>query len=445
MHNMKKLAKFMYFGMLLLLVCLLAACGGGRPAIKMEDNGLDTFGSSERVVLIVLDGFASRYLDYLDEDSSLYQLLQYATYDLHGETIYPSHTCAAHTSLMTGTYPDRHGIIGNAYYDQDLRISQKYIYADQIQQKTLFEIAEEQGKKTAIVSGKKNMLTLFEKACDVQATMVDHPDYVSEAPQLEDSENNEQYYDYHMQITTWVFEALKSVLAEENPHLTLVNVQGADSIGHRFGADSAEVKQVVELIDEEIGKLFSFMKESDMFSDTAVMILADHGMSPVSKAIPINVLMNNNFDQASVVVDGRNAYIWLNGDDEATVTAFFEAEEGVARIISKGSPEAQTLKVDCERCPDLILDSEPGYLFIPEALLWMYKGMHGTTEETDMSIPVIIFGSGIPQHLEMDGAKIVDLAALTCKLMGLTADGFDGTVPQLMAAGAVDFFTGQGD
>lgn len=450
MHIMKKLTMSMYLGVLLMLVCLLASCGG-RPAITMEDNGLNEFSSSDRVLMIVLDGFASRYLNYLDQDSSLYQLLQYATYDLDGKTIYPSHTCNAHTSLMTGTYPDQHGVIGNVYYDQNERVSQKNIYAELIGQKTLFEIAREHGKKTAIVSGKKNMLTLFEKGCDIQATMTAHPDYIKEAPQLDDSENNDQYYDYHIKTTTWVFEALKSELEKENPHLTLVNIQSADSIGHRFGPDSSEVEQAVKLIDQEIGKLFSFMQKSDMLSDTAVMILADHGMSPVSKAIPINVLMNNNFDQAAVVVDGRNAYVWLNGDDAAAVTTFFEAQEGVAQIISKGSTEAQALRVDCDRCPDLILNSEPDYLFIPEALLSMYKGMHGTTEGDDINIPIIIFGSGIPQNQEMAAARIVDLAALTCKLMGLTAEGFDGTVPQLTAAGAeagaaaVDFFTGQGD
>ena len=77
--------------------------------------------------------------------------------------------------------------------------------------------------------------------------------------------------------------------------------------------------------------------------------------------------------------------------------------------------------------------------------------MHGTTEDDDINIPMVFFGSGIPQNQEMAAAKVVDLAALTCKLMGLTADGFDGTVPQLAATGAgaeakaVDFFTGQGD
>ncbi|HAZ21033.1 MAG TPA: hypothetical protein DCY84_01545, partial [Firmicutes bacterium] len=109
---------------------------------------------------------------------------------------------------------------------------------------------------------------------------------------MDDSENNDQYYDYHLKTTSWVFEALKSVLTEEKPDFTLVNIQSADSIGHRFGPDSFEVAQAVKLIDQEIGKLFSYMKKSDILSDTAVMILADHGMSPVSKAIPINVLMN---------------------------------------------------------------------------------------------------------------------------------------------------------
>ncbi|HBL49176.1 MAG TPA: hypothetical protein DDZ65_02885, partial [Firmicutes bacterium] len=63
-------------------------------------------------------------------------------------------------------------------------------------------------------------LTLFEKGCDIQATMSAHPDYIGEALQLDDSENNDQYYDYHLKTTSWVFEALKSVLTEEKPDFT---------------------------------------------------------------------------------------------------------------------------------------------------------------------------------------------------------------------------------
>ena len=207
--------------------CVFSACGS-KETIMLDNNGLNDFGSSDKVVIIVLDGFASRYLNYLDQDSNLYNLLKYSTYNLDSKTIYPSHTCNAHVSLMTGFYPDSHGVIGNVYYDQKDYISQKNIYAERIEKKTLFEIAKEYSRKTAIVSGKKNMLTLFKNGCDLQATMIEHPDYIKKAPKSKDSDNNKEYFNYNMKTTTWVFEALQTVLSKESPDLTLVNIHAAN-------------------------------------------------------------------------------------------------------------------------------------------------------------------------------------------------------------------------
>lgn len=435
---MKKI--FIYFSLFLVLTCLFSGCGS-KETIVLEGNSLEEFGSSDKVVIIVLDGFASRYLDYLDQDSNLYNLLEYSTYNLDAKTIYPSHTCNAHASLMTGLYPDRHGVIGNVYYDQADYISQKNIHAERIEAKTLFEIAKENSRKTAIVSGKKNMLTLFKNGCDLQTTMIEHPDYIKKAPSSKDSQNNKEYFKYNLKTTTWVFNALQAVLSKDSPDVTLVNIHSADYIGHRFGPDSKEVEKIVKLIDKNIGELFSFMKKSKMLEDTSVMILADHGMSSVSKAIPLNVLLANNFNKAAGIVDGRNAYVWLNGENEAEVVSFLQKQNGVKKITSKGSIQAKDLKVDCERCPDLILDSKPGYLFIPEALLGKYQGMHGSTEDTDLSIPIICFGKGIPQKKQMKEAKIIDLVPIASQLMGFEGCEFDGRIPELVEAKEINYFT----
>ena len=430
---------FIYISLLLLLVCLFSACGS-KETITFDNNGLDEFGNSDKVIIIVLDGFASRYLDYLDQDSNLYHLLKYSTFNLDSKTIYPSHTCNAHVSLMTGFYPDSHGIIGNVYCEQNDYISQKNIYAERIEKKTLFEIAKEYGRKTAIVSGKKNMLTLFKNGCDLQVTMNEHPAYIKKAPKSKDSDNNKEYFSYNMKTTTWVFAALQTVLSKESPDLTLVNIHAADYFGHRFGPNSKEVEKVVKLIDKEIGELFSYMKKSELFKNTSVMIIADHGMSSVSKAIPLNVLLTNNFNKAAGVVDGRNAYIWFNGDNEAEVISFLEKQDGVEKIITKGSIMAKELKVDCERCPDLILDSKPDYLFIPEALLEKYKGMHGSTEDTDLNIPIICFGKGIPQNKQMKEINIVDLVSIVSELMGFEGNESDGKIPELVEARETNYF-----
>lgn len=48
--------------------------------------------------------------------------------------------------------------------------------------------------------------------------------------------------------------------------------------------------------------------------------------------------------------------------------------------------------------------------------------MHGTEEDTDMTIPVFIKGKGIKEGNEIDGVRIIDVAPTICKLLGVESN-----------------------
>lgn len=424
---------------LTIIVGMLSGCSSN--AVESTAAEIKDFGNSQKAVIIVLDGFSSQYLDYLGKNSNLYKIAQKGTYNLEAKTIFPSHTCGAHASIMTGCYPDKHGIIGNEYYDTKDYVSVKNIQPERIQVETLFQIAKKNGKTTAFVSGKDNMLKLLNVGCDIGISNKNYPEYVEAPPQLNDSENNEEYYKYNQKTAEWVFEALKKVIKDKTPDVVLVNIQSVDYIGHRFGPQSNELKSAVKLIDNCIGDLYSFMNKQKLLSGTSVVITADHGMSQVSKAIPLNVLIKNNFKNAAAVVDGRNGYIWLNGDSQEEMVNLLKQQEGIDKIIIKGSEDAKALRIDNAACPDIVMNSKPDYLFIPEALLSKYKGMHGTLDDTDMLVPMLWFGSGIPVNRSLKDPELVDIAPIVCKLLGLKAGTFDGKVPEVGALAEISHFT----
>lgn len=434
---MKKICSFIC--LLLITIGIFAGCSA-KTSNDAQTNSIKNFGTSKKVVIIVLDGFSSNYLNYLGKNSNIYKLLSKSTYNLSSSTVYPSHTCSAHTTIMTGCYPEKHNIIGNVFYNSKTSTSDKNIDPNRIKTATIFSVAKNEGMQTAIVSGKDNLVKLFEKDCDIKVSPKNYPEYIEKAPTIEDSDNNDEYFKYNIDTTKWVFNSLEKVLKEKSPDVVLVNIQSPDYIGHRFGPESDEIKQVINDLDKCIGQFNKFMIKNKLINETSIVITSDHGMTSVTKAIPLNVLVSNNFEKAAGLVDGRNAYIWLNGDDENKVVSFFEKQEGIDKIIIKNSDESKNLKIFNNDCPDIILNSKPDYLFIPEALLYKYKGMHGSLDETDTIVPIIWFGCGIPQNKNIENSSLLDLMPTACKLLNIETGKIDGKVPEINNSININYF-----
>lgn len=407
-----------------LLLTMLAGC-------KSEPVSTDV-GQAEKVVVIVLDGFSSRYLSYLGTNSNLAKIAKKGTACLTAESTYPSHTFTAHSTIMTGVSPDAHGIIGNVHLADDGINSEKNMQPEMLTADTLFQIAKAAGKKTAFVSGKNNLVTLFSTDLDVGVSNMRLLDYLEEAPVLDQAETDEEYYQMNLELAEWVLDATYEVLETESPDFMMVNVQSADYVGHRFGPDSEELKNAVEQIDDLIGELYNKMKKAGMLENTALLITADHGMTASTAAINLNTVVMMNFPGVGVAIDGRTGYIWLNGNDAQPILDFFADYEGVAEIIIKGTDRSKELRVECEAEPDLILNTEDGYIFLPQPMLSQYDGQHGSTSDTDVLIPFIWVGAGIPAGAGIEATDLRAVAPMVCHLLGLTPGAFELEMPQLV-------------
>ncbi len=409
-------------------VAMMAGCASSNSNAPVSTE----LGQSEHVVILVLDALSSSYLSKMGPKSNLAKIAQAGACVLDAQCVYPSHTLTNHATIMTGASSGAHGIIGNVRLAEDGVTTIKSKEPEMIQCETIFELAKAQGLKTAVVSGKNNLVTLFSKDCDVGTSNVRPLSYLKDAPNLDNAETNEDYYEMNLELADWVFESLYTVLETEAPNLTLVNVQSSDYIGHRFGPESEEMNTCLKRIDKALGKFYDKMKKSGMLDDTTLIIVADHGMTSSDKAINLNVLTMMNFPGAAAAIDGRTGYIWLNDTDEAEVIAFFENTEGVASIFSGTSEIAQELGVASQDGPDLILNSEAGYVFLPQPMIDEYHGQHGSPDDSDMIIPMICVGGGIPAGAGIEVTDLRAVAPLVCKLLGISGGEFEISEPVLL-------------
>jgi predicted AlkP superfamily pyrophosphatase or phosphodiesterase len=244
---------------LALLVLFFAACQPGPP-----DDG--AWPIEPTVILISIDGFRWDYLDRYDAP----ELTRLAANGIRAEgliPVFPTKTFPNHYSIVTGLYPQNHGIISNTMYDPDMDEGFSLRDRDAMENPRWWEgepvwvTAENQGVKTA---------TYFWPGSDVAIHGTRptywHP-YDGRVP-------NEDRVD---QVLAWLDEPI-----ENRPRFITLYFSEVDSRGHRYGPDAPETAEAVARADALIGRLVDGLESRALFQHVNLVITSDHGMVETS-------------------------------------------------------------------------------------------------------------------------------------------------------------------
>jgi predicted AlkP superfamily pyrophosphatase or phosphodiesterase len=223
------------------------------------------------VILVSLDGFRYDYAKKYHADHLLALAAQGASAPEGMLPAYPSITFPNHYTIVTGLYPEHHGIVANSFYDPARKDTYSYHDSKSVGDGTwyggtpLWVLAEQQGMRSA------SFFWVGSEA-DVQGV---RPSYYLK---FDGSFPNPKRVE---QVLAWLH-----LPAEQRPHMITLYFSDTDSAGHRYGPDSQQVADAVRELDGEIGKLVDGIKESKLPVD--LIVLADHGMVEV-KGAPINL------------------------------------------------------------------------------------------------------------------------------------------------------------
>jgi alkaline phosphatase D len=213
------------------------------------------------VVLVSLDGF--RY-DYAKKDGAKHLLAlakEGASAPDGMVPSYPSLTFPNHYTLVTGLYPEHHGIVANSFYDPARK--QKYSYTDP---KTdtdgswyggipLWSLAEKQGMRSAC---------FFWPGSEAEIAG-ERPSYYLK---YEDAFPDEKRID---QVIAWL-----NLPPEQRPHFITLYYPNVDHAGHKFGPETPETRDAVKHVDALIGELHTRLAKTHLPVD--LIVVSDHGM-----------------------------------------------------------------------------------------------------------------------------------------------------------------------
>jgi len=381
-----------------------------------------------RVLVFLIDGLDP---DYIRSTTlpRLGALIKAGASTLDGQGVLPSLTNANHASLLTGTYPERHGLCANFYFDRQAGAE---IFMDQVafvREPLLFERVKVLGWTTALVTAKTKLTQLLRRGLDLCVdTASVPPDLVGKTSPAPDI--------FSMEINLWVLTMAREVASRYSPELLYVAT--TDYPQHRLPPDHPEMQRYLRDADERIGQV---VEAYDLDRDL-VVLTADHGMNAKPLSIsPVQVLWQAGIQArgVSLIRDGLYAhhrdlggslYLYLEDLDQTNRAREVLAEApGIDAVVSR--KEVAKFHLPSERVGDLVCFGEREWVLgvwdRGEAVR-QEAGLRSHGSLYELAIPMVIAGPGVRPGSRIENGRIVELAPTVCRLLGLDVDHFQGRV-----------------
>jgi len=177
---------------------------------------------------------------------------------------YPSLTFPNHFTIVTGLYPEHHGLVANSFYDETKQA--RYAISDPqavtdgswYSGTPLWSLAESQGMRTACLfwPGSEAKIAGF-----LPTYYLHFDDKIDPGARID-------------QVIAWL-----QLPAADRPHFITLYFSSPDHEGHQFGPDAPETRAAVTRVDGLIGKLKAALDATGLPVD--LVVVSDHGMAKV--------------------------------------------------------------------------------------------------------------------------------------------------------------------
>ncbi|KAI9677995.1 MAG: hypothetical protein M1817_005939 [Caeruleum heppii] len=263
---------------LLFLILLLGAykashASGKSHTASILSNGTSLFAPT--TILISLDGFRADFLQR-DLTPTLNSFIAQGISPKYMLPSFPSLTFPNHFTLVTGLYPESHGVVGNTFWDPVMK--EEFYYTDPTRSmfpkwwnaEPLWVTAENEGIRSAIhmwpgseahIAGvepafldKYNGSEILSKKVHRVLEFLDMPGHDDPA----------------------------AANGNQRPQFIAAYVPNVDADGHKYGPNSTEIRDTIKRVDDMLHDLFAGLEARNLTEIVNVVIVSDHGMATTS-------------------------------------------------------------------------------------------------------------------------------------------------------------------
>jgi predicted AlkP superfamily pyrophosphatase or phosphodiesterase len=343
------------------------------------------------------------------------------------EPVFPAVTCTVQASMLSGTYPNEHGIISNGLYD---RINHSISFweqsSDLVQTDRIWDVVHKKSREkkykdkdgvqtneySSSVSSPHPTSSVLKTAvlfwqntmyCNANIVVTPRPLHLDSGTVMWCYSKPVGYYDQQLfasfgafnlatywgplasyKSSEWITLATIYTLEKHRPNLLFTYIPHIDFSAQRFGKRSNQVEDDVKIADRTVERIVQKTEDLGIKDESQFVIVSEYGFSDVSSAIPLNLRLRDagllstrtiedkeyldyEFSKAFAMVDHQIAHIYIKEGFVNQTKKALEGIAGVERFLD--GEEKKHLKIDHERAGEIIAISERDKWF---SYYWWY-------------------------------------------------------------------------
>ena len=371
------------------------------------------------VVLISVDGFKPDYFERTDTPH-FDRLIQDGVLADYLIPVFPTLTFTNHYSIVTGLYPENHGILSNTMYDPEWDVTfslgnrEELVKGRWYEGEPLWVTAENQGVRTA---------SMFWVGSEAEISGVRPTRWNDYDSRL----SHEQRID---SVITWL-----SLEDETRPDFITLYFSRIDSEGHRHGPDSEEVTRAIADMDADFGYFISELERTGLWDSTNLIIVSDHGMAAPSEEKVIFLDEIIDLDDVRVVGWGPVSMIRpAEGKRETVYNLLKEAEDNYRVYYSEELPEAYRIG-NHRRTPEIIMVADLPWTITSRSVFerrGVLTGAHGWDHrEPEMRTIFLARGPDFHEGKRVGPFGLIHIYEMICHLLDLEPAPNDGSLREV--------------
>jgi predicted AlkP superfamily pyrophosphatase or phosphodiesterase len=414
------------------------------------------------LVVISVDGLRPDYVTAADAHGAkipnLRRFLKEGAYAEGVTGVVPTVTYPSHTTLMTGVWPARHGILGNATFDPLQKNYQGwYWYAEDIRVPTLWSAASGAGRTTASIQwpvtvGAKidwNIPEFWRAGTSEDAKLLRA---VATRGLLQEAAGEIGEYRGGIDTSSEGDEVRGKyaawILERKRPDLLTLHLTALDHVEHETGAFSTQSLAILEKLDAVIGEVRE-VAERLAPGRTYFAVVSDHGFANYDQQLNLFPAFHDaklfTTDEKGGITDWK-AMPWVTGGsaaivmkdpgDAATVAEVRELLAGLAKNPANGIDRVLEAEELHQRGgypnASFFVSLKAGWrtgtsLTGPVVSKTKPGGTHGELPGVaDLRAAFFLVGPGIPAGKNLGLIDMRDVAPTLAKEVGLVLPSADG-------------------
>lgn len=420
-----------------------------------------------KLLVISIDSMVTEDLPIIKGLPNMGKILAHSSLVRRMESTYPTLTHAIHAGIITGCYPERHGIICNEQFQPGILSPPWYEEASCLKVPTLLDIAASKGLKTASICWPLTLhanlpLIVHRAGIRIPPEQKRQVAAARSTPGLIDKMAGElesvwgmPHYEGADRLS---YRAAAYLAEHDKPDIMYIHIILIDHLRHVHGVFSPELSKGYAFLDRELEPLLEAMERAGTLKNTIINFTSDHGHLNVERVCSLNRFFREqgflHVDAGGHLIDwnayahscGLSAQIYTKSGNAAEVEnllTLHQEELGIGEVLLADEVKTRyhvsdgfSFMVETDGKTAFSSDYRAPLFCTPDSEDYRYsRATHGHQPEKGVQPTFFLYNPFQASPVMLEQGRIIDQAPTLARLMGFSMEHCDGQPIQALLAG----------